>query len=391
MARLMFPDEGSRLVYRVDGAVLGSAANLAVTLYSDAAGAALADLRTEAGAVVPGSALLVDATSRLPIFQGPDGVDTLYARVSGGPVSPVYARSDDRIDTVKTGAALDAPVQWVAGPGTINNSRRNVEHNNATGGFLEHAYTGLNSAVGSVWAIGVGDGGPTSTNGLLVSMKTGASGGGVVLVNQAGTTGPLMKAEQLSTTAAVQSLRQVNSTGTTAPLVEWIADGVPGAGQKLTRWITGAITGGAFGTLVAEVRADNGIFDVTGPTLRKNGGKVRVQTADPGGGNANLSHVEIEPLADEMRTIMRRTVGASESYFTYAVATQFDKASLRAAGQATSGSEVFVDAVSWAKSGTAPTVGFLGAAPVVRRTLPAAGVVTAADIRQALIDLGLAA
>lgn len=41
--------------------------------------------------------------------------------------------------------------------------------------------------------------------------------------------------------------------------------------------------------------------------------------------------------------------------------------------------------------GATQKLGFFGAAPVTRRVLPAAGVVTADNLRQALIDLGLAA
>ena len=47
MARLTFPDEGSRLVYGVTGAsgVLNSASTTKVKLYSDSAGTVAADIQ----------------------------------------------------------------------------------------------------------------------------------------------------------------------------------------------------------------------------------------------------------------------------------------------------------------------------------------------------------
>lgn len=49
------------------------------------------------------------------------------------------------------------------------------------------------------------------------------------------------------------------------------------------------------------------------------------------------------------------------------------------------------EAIRAEASGSAAMLGFFGASAVVRQTLPAAGVVTAADIRTALINLGLCA
>lgn len=104
--RLLFPDEGSRLAYRVYRKDLRAVADSTATLYTDAAGTILADIRSydgtqTPGPVIAGSVVTVDAYSRLPLFWGPDGaVDTLYAVIYGGPPAPVIARFDERIDAL---------------------------------------------------------------------------------------------------------------------------------------------------------------------------------------------------------------------------------------------------------------------------------------------------
>lgn len=103
MTRLVFPDEGSRLVY-VPGSFLGTARGRTAVVYTDEAGTTLADVLTADGDPVVGSSLTVGADSLLPLWQGPDDdTDTLYVSVDGGPVSAVYARTDDRIDEALTG------------------------------------------------------------------------------------------------------------------------------------------------------------------------------------------------------------------------------------------------------------------------------------------------
>lgn len=122
MARLIGPDENSRLVYTAVGGNLRSAAGKSAIFYADSAATTLADIRTEGGAAVSGSTLTVDTYSKLPLFQFPDGVDVVYAVVNGGPVTPIYARADDRMDAVdarvtalEAGGAGDALVLHKAG------------------------------------------------------------------------------------------------------------------------------------------------------------------------------------------------------------------------------------------------------------------------------------
>lgn len=117
MTRLIFPDEGSRSVYHLgNGGYMASSAGLSAVLYTNAAATVLADVRVYDGTQTPGAAYAgssvpVDEFSRLPVFWGPDAVDTLYAVVGGGAPTPVYARTDDRIDANAAAiAALQDPV-----------------------------------------------------------------------------------------------------------------------------------------------------------------------------------------------------------------------------------------------------------------------------------------
>lgn len=118
MARLIFPDEGSRLTYRMvgSGKPFLSAAGGTARIYADAAGSTLADIQTVQGVTIQGSTLTVTAASQLPLFKGPDGADTVWASVDGGPLAPVYARADDRLDAVENGtASLTGVVRSVNG------------------------------------------------------------------------------------------------------------------------------------------------------------------------------------------------------------------------------------------------------------------------------------
>jgi hypothetical protein len=103
MARLLFPDEGSRLVFRTSGAgkpLLNAAGGIA-TVYTTEQAIVLADIQTAEGVTIPGSVLRVGANSQLPLFLGPNEADTVWVRVDGGPASPVFARADDRIDALE--------------------------------------------------------------------------------------------------------------------------------------------------------------------------------------------------------------------------------------------------------------------------------------------------
>lgn len=107
MARLIGPDEGSRLVQAIDSSKrFTSKAGRPAVFYSDANATALADILTYPGGVpIAGSSVMIDSNSMLPLIQYPAGVDTLWVVVDGGPAWPVYARADDRLDAVATQTA----------------------------------------------------------------------------------------------------------------------------------------------------------------------------------------------------------------------------------------------------------------------------------------------
>lgn len=102
MARLTGPDESYRLVYLPGSGASG--AGLIGRLYADAAGTTPADLLDLNGNPVPvvgGAAQrTIDAYSKWPRVQYPDGVDTIYGSVNGGPIVPLLADVDGRIDAL---------------------------------------------------------------------------------------------------------------------------------------------------------------------------------------------------------------------------------------------------------------------------------------------------
>ncbi len=109
MTRLVGPDEASRTVYTIVGGVLRSAAGLVATVYTDSGGTTLANILTQpGGSTISGSQVTVDAYSRMPLFQFPDAVDTVYTSVNGGPVVPLYARTSSSL--LGTAAAVAAQV-----------------------------------------------------------------------------------------------------------------------------------------------------------------------------------------------------------------------------------------------------------------------------------------
>jgi hypothetical protein len=123
VSRLIGPSEGSREVRYIDPTgVFKSKAGRTARFYTDAAATTLADILTYPGGVAyAGSAVTIDAYSMLPLIQFPDGVDTLYVVVDGGPAWPVYAREDDRLD-VLSARTLNVKDYGAKGDGVTNDS-----------------------------------------------------------------------------------------------------------------------------------------------------------------------------------------------------------------------------------------------------------------------------
>jgi hypothetical protein len=103
VTRLIGPDEGCRTVFYTSGPNAGTAAaqGEAAIIYTDEALSVLADIITTTGDAIAGSQVMVDAYSRIPLFQYPDGlVDTVWTSIAGGPAVRLDARLDDRLDTL---------------------------------------------------------------------------------------------------------------------------------------------------------------------------------------------------------------------------------------------------------------------------------------------------
>lgn len=116
MARLIGPSEGSREVRTIvttSGSTKGlfrAKAGATAVFYTDQAATQVADIRLFDGSTpaVAGT-VTIDAYSMLPLVQFPDGVDTLYVVVDGGPAWPTYAREDDRFDTLSAAVSALQP------------------------------------------------------------------------------------------------------------------------------------------------------------------------------------------------------------------------------------------------------------------------------------------
>lgn len=132
MARMIGPEPGSRMAYTLRGDnTIGTAAGLPAVFYADEAGTTAPDILTyPGGAAIPGGSTAVQDTSLLPLIQYPDGVDVVYVSVNGGPISPVYARTGDRIGAalqgylLKTGGTITGNLGVQAAPGGKNYNLR---------------------------------------------------------------------------------------------------------------------------------------------------------------------------------------------------------------------------------------------------------------------------
>lgn len=110
MTRLVFPDDRMVLRPGTAGDNVRNTAGSRAVVYADQAGTQLADIQTLGGTSVAGSALIIDAYSLLPLFLGPDNIDTVYIQVDNGPLTASYPRVDDRLDTLDSRLdTVDAP------------------------------------------------------------------------------------------------------------------------------------------------------------------------------------------------------------------------------------------------------------------------------------------
>ncbi len=136
MAQLLGPDDNSRTVTLGRGK---SAHGRTAHVYTTAAADVLATINTydgtgTPGAAISGSAVTVDADSRLPLFWFPTGdVDTLWVRVAGSAaVHKIYADMDARLDNfvgLVQGAAVADVAAITSSAATGGESPTEAEHN----------------------------------------------------------------------------------------------------------------------------------------------------------------------------------------------------------------------------------------------------------------------
>jgi hypothetical protein len=125
MDGLIGPDEGSRWAYSIGPSnVLKAVKNTPCTMYLDAQLTLVAPIKTTLGAVVEESVVTTDVFSRFPLFMFPvvDDVliDKVYTSLGGGPVVTLYARFDDRLDSLgeAIAAAQSAAIATAAADAT---------------------------------------------------------------------------------------------------------------------------------------------------------------------------------------------------------------------------------------------------------------------------------
>lgn len=234
MARLVFPDEGSRMAYRVQSTALVSASGATAVFYTNAAATTLADVRVHDGTAAPGAALAgssvtVDAYSRLPLLWGPDGVDTLYVVVSGGPATPVYARVDDRIDAIVTSRPVNAKDHGVVGNGVVDDTSA--------------AQSAIDAAVAAgrpvIWPPGTILTGPLNLNGTGHATPADAQWTGVAGFFGAGRGSTVFKAKPGAYVAGVPVLSHRNVAGAVVKGFRIDAAGVATVGADFS-WTGGS-------------------------------------------------------------------------------------------------------------------------------------------------------
>lgn len=124
MARLTGPDPSVATVYLTSGSDAGKAKaqGSIVPLYADQALTIPADVQTLAGVTITGSppTRTVDAYSQIPQFLYPDGVDTVWTSINGGPAMALPANTDQRLDLLGASvAALQATNNLIDAKGDL--------------------------------------------------------------------------------------------------------------------------------------------------------------------------------------------------------------------------------------------------------------------------------
>lgn len=276
--------------------------------------------------------------------------------------------------TGDAGRAAFAPTSevWNGTPAAGNNSFLDWTHDTATGSYLLHMHTGPNSNSGSLLALGVGDGGPSATNGLLVSVKAAAAAGsaGAAVVNATGSVAWGLHGQQNSSGASLVFLEQTGDG--VAPVLHLVANGNPSAGQLLQQWQSGAAGGD-----IGGVRADTGDFEwQRNLTTRDRVGGARQYVGVSSGSDLTANARDYVQLYKESLDFYKWS-GSAGQWWSTRIEANANTLRLRAGGLATTvGTPSGLNTLIEIKS---DGIGFFGHAPAAQPARPTdlAGVIAA--------------
>lgn len=125
MDRLLGPDAGSRYAYNPDGS---PAANASAVIYSNSAGTIPADLRAYDGSETPGGTVLgsvvsYDGHGQSQMYWFPPGrQDRVWGSVNGGPLFPIDADNNRRVDRLESQRLFSVRAYGAAGDDATDDS-----------------------------------------------------------------------------------------------------------------------------------------------------------------------------------------------------------------------------------------------------------------------------
>lgn len=318
MARLLFPDEASRLLYTTGAGnvLIGASGPLAV--FSDPAGQIAADLQNPDGTPIANGQVTVGANSLLPDFLGPpDGAETLYVRPFGGALQPIYASSQVRLDVVE---------DRVAGTARLADANTWVGDQKFTGGF----------SVARLASTGPLD----QTRGRLAD----AVGSEIALATESGLS------SDVNRTGLRRILRRIAAgagPATMAVALERVTDVTV---QSAVRWLQDRIQ------IVGLLEANSGLSAITPGTT----GEAAIQVRDRDG-NA---------------TFLRRFQGVMDvvnNAYSATVATFFDDGGMEAHGAGLRAVRNFIGEAFASAAFSTTSTGYVALGPTHRFTAPRSG------------------
>jgi hypothetical protein len=360
---------GFHYSYGAPGPAPAYDANLDVSVNAILGNSSSASVGTLRAAYAPWSAPLTGwqantayAAAQIVAYQG-----SLYQAIAGFTSGASFNAANWNL--IGTLYALPSKVDWTGSPTSGNSSYANMTHDSSAG-YIFHLMTGANMTGGAVMAFGVGDGGPTSGTGLLVSQKDVSSGDAVSLVNKPGTTGNLfhLASQATSGTGYGMLLETNNTSGKANTLFRLVANGTPGAGQNIVEVASVAQSGrGGFGASLLNIAADTGIIDMRAPLTRVQA-LLTVQGADTGS-TGNVSKVNIDPTGANPVVQWAQYSGSAGLWWSNRAVPSSQRLNFQtASGAAAIGSETWKTALTIGPASGNAGLSFFGATVIGQKT-----------------------